>query len=67
MEFVIKELNKSTTTDGYEVVVKTIIGDGDGENSLKFGIFTDSQIDLLKDLIETCERMKSLYPHGKWG
>lgn len=68
MKFVISDKVPSPHSPAsFEVVVHQMHGDTDGYTSLTVGPFFEDEMDILQDLIETLDRMKARYPHGRGG
>lgn len=58
---------KQQYKDCYVVECEAMYGDADGYDTLTFGGFYRHQVEILKDLVVVCERMKNAYPNGKGG
>lgn len=55
--------------DAFMITCEAGYGDGDGEETVKFGIFpnTPEYMPYLEEAIDFCERMKSYFPRGMTG
>lgn len=53
--------------NGYYITVNFMYGDADGFVDREIGPFTEDEMDLLYDAIETLERCVHAYPNGRCG
>ena len=67
MKFIIGDKIKKDTRVGYLLVIDTMIGDADGNEDVEVGVFSNEELHLLQEVIETCDRMIAEYPHGRGG
>jgi hypothetical protein len=67
MEFKVSKKPKKDTRKGYLLIIETMIGDADGEDTVEVGCFQKNELHLLEEVIEVCDRMIDAYPHGRGG
>lgn len=61
MKFVIDSINNFDKS-GYEVIVETMAGDGDGWEDIRIGMFKESDLDLLENLVILLDKMLEIHP-----
>ena len=67
LQFTTDKTNPVEKREGYLLVIKTYIGDADGDEYVEIGPVPEGELSKIEDAIEVCDRLRKEYPHGRGG